>query len=557
MPTYTVQDTATNRTITFDWNDPNPPTDADMEEVFAAAGQFKGAPSAPEAPAQPTRGQILGEQAKNLFSLGGINPRSGPIPELQPSAQDKSVKALQAIGGFLGLDKPAESLGKTAAYLTRPESLTPEMAQEAGLKPSGREVAGTSLQLGSLLAPFGAIKQGLTALGLPKIISAALAGATGGYAYEAGEKISKGEAPTPGLTTALSALVPAGGESLMNRYKPKGVTEVVKHGIDKGIRPSVAEVGKTAAQNKTYFNKAQKAVETIVGNKDSFVFIDDAGNTVKGALPKSLSEFSQAVEQTKKNIFTQYDTLAQKAGSKGAVVDLNPVIKELAPLVNTKAVRDLGPEIINYANKRAAALFNRKQYTATEAQEAISLLNNSLEAYYKNPSYDLASKAYVDALIANKLRSSLDDVIEKSAGAGYQELKNTYGSLKAIEHDVNRRAIVDARKNIKGLIDFSDVGTGAAAVKGITNLDPSTVAAAATAGTISRWYKHINDPNRIIKNMFEKVEKAGTTPARQPSPFDFSSLPTRLATYNLGTEVQEKMSPRLSNSLRSFGTVRP
>lgn len=39
MSEYTVYDSATKKEITFDWNDPNPPTDADMEEVFAAAGQ--------------------------------------------------------------------------------------------------------------------------------------------------------------------------------------------------------------------------------------------------------------------------------------------------------------------------------------------------------------------------------------------------------------------------------------------------------------------------------------------------------------------------------------
>lgn len=37
MPRYTVKDTTTGKTITFDWNDSTPPTDADMEEVFTQA----------------------------------------------------------------------------------------------------------------------------------------------------------------------------------------------------------------------------------------------------------------------------------------------------------------------------------------------------------------------------------------------------------------------------------------------------------------------------------------------------------------------------------------
>jgi hypothetical protein len=37
MPNYTVQDSTTGKKITFEWNDPNPPTDADMEEIFSQA----------------------------------------------------------------------------------------------------------------------------------------------------------------------------------------------------------------------------------------------------------------------------------------------------------------------------------------------------------------------------------------------------------------------------------------------------------------------------------------------------------------------------------------
>lgn len=44
MPRYTVKDD-TGRTVTFDWSDPTPPTDADMAEVFASAKS--GTPEAP------------------------------------------------------------------------------------------------------------------------------------------------------------------------------------------------------------------------------------------------------------------------------------------------------------------------------------------------------------------------------------------------------------------------------------------------------------------------------------------------------------------------------
>lgn len=41
---YTVKNNETGQSITFDWHDATPPTDADIEEVFAAAGQQQQGP---------------------------------------------------------------------------------------------------------------------------------------------------------------------------------------------------------------------------------------------------------------------------------------------------------------------------------------------------------------------------------------------------------------------------------------------------------------------------------------------------------------------------------
>ena len=41
MPRYTVKNKESGQTITFNWNGKEPPTDADMAEVFAASKDFK------------------------------------------------------------------------------------------------------------------------------------------------------------------------------------------------------------------------------------------------------------------------------------------------------------------------------------------------------------------------------------------------------------------------------------------------------------------------------------------------------------------------------------
>lgn len=200
---------------------------------------------------------------------------------------------------------------------------------------------------------------------------------------------------------------------------------------------------------------------------------------------------------------------AMNAARQGAgIVNLQTVVKELRTISSNKILNDLAPETVRYAEARAAAFENRGWYSTAEAQEAIQTLNNSLENFYRNPSYDTASKAYVDSLSVNRLRKGLDGVIEGATGPGYQNLKNVYGSLKAIERDVNRRAVVDARKNVKGLLDFTDVFSGHQVVKGILSMNPATVGAGVASNFISRLYKRLNDPNRIVKNLFQDVDKA-------------------------------------------------
>lgn len=48
MPNYTVQDNKTGKKITFEWNDPTPPTDQDMEEIFSQADIRDVQPSQPK-----------------------------------------------------------------------------------------------------------------------------------------------------------------------------------------------------------------------------------------------------------------------------------------------------------------------------------------------------------------------------------------------------------------------------------------------------------------------------------------------------------------------------
>lgn len=286
----------------------------------------------------------------------------------------------------------------------------------------------------------------------------------------------------------------------------KDVDSFITNNYTRAVRPSV--VGKnTASQIEAANQKAIGAVKTIVENKPNIDIKDIYGEST-GRLPETLGEFTQAIEQTKGAIFKQYNALQQAAGEAGTKINLNPVADELTKISESPVIKDLNPELAKYAENRASAFTKRGSYSPEDTQDAIKNLNSSLEAFYKNPAYDTASRASVDAMIVNKLRSGLDDAIESVGTPGYQELKGKYGALKSIEKDVTHRMVVDARKNSKGLLDFSDIASAAEVIKGLSTLHPGSIAAGAVMKGISSYYKFLNNPNTSIKLLFKGVENA-------------------------------------------------
>lgn len=287
---------------------------------------------------------------------------------------------------------------------------------------------------------------------------------------------------------------------------PEEVNKSINEKYTKAIKPSVAGK-KTASQAEAYSKKAVDAVHSIVENEPNLELVDRFGERT-GKLPQTPEEFSQAINQTKKSIYTKYNELAKTAGEKGAQVELTPIADELSKISGDKTIQDLNPSIGKYADELADRLRARGVYDSETAQSAIEQMNKSLEAYYKNPSYETASKASVDAMVANKLREGLDSVIEKAGGEGYQELKNKYGALKTIEKDVNNRALIEARKSGQSLTNYNDLLSAGEVIKGLATKDPLSMAVGAGMKALDLYQKWKNSPNVMIRDMFTTAKKA-------------------------------------------------
>lgn len=276
--------------------------------------------------------------------------------------------------------------------------------------------------------------------------------------------------------------------------------------FEKGIKP-LLNSNQTPAQRARYTTQTVEAVSTIANNKANLKYVADDGEMIVGQTPKNLKQFGEAIEQTKKTVFEQYDALAKQAGEKGLALKSDELAVELDTIINNKALQLSNPDAVAYAQGVKQRFAQAGELDAVTAQDVIQNYNNSLQAFYRNPTPEGLTRASVDALMANKLRQSLDQGIEGLTGLQYQALKNQYASLKTIERDVMRAVNRDARKNIKGLVDFTDVFSGGQVVAGMLSMNPAQIAGGLSQKAIASYIKYLNSPNRAVENIFKNAER--------------------------------------------------
>ena len=305
-----------------------------------------------------------------------------------------------------------------------------------------------------------------------------------------------------GAKGAAKAIPKKSQEALAKQY-----SSVVQKGIEKGIRPTVVGKG-TYSKSTAATTRAEGAVTEILNRKPSLILKNEAGNIIEGQLPKNLSQFSDAIEQTKRNIYKEYNTMAKDAGADGIVFNTSPIVKKLESVAG-----DLkhNPQVRSYA-KALAKEVEELHGQAPEVIEArIADFNKSLKGFYDGRVGQ--AKAEVDGSVAQLMREQLDNDITGSIGPGYQDLKKRYGNLRSIEKDVNNRAVVAARANSKGLADLSDIFTGGEIIGGAASLLSGNPAGAKgiITGLAGRYIKgtikDANSADNVVRKMFEKADK--------------------------------------------------
>ena len=244
---------------------------------------------------------------------------------------------------------------------------------------------------------------------------------------------------------------------------------------------------------KEYYSDATTAVKSIIRN-------------AKGSLPKNMEEASKAVYDTKLQTWQKIENLSTEATKQGVNVDLSVAIKEMRTIANSPTLRR-----VNMAeSERLLSMADEwellgTKVTPSEAENLLSMLNNASKTWWKNPTPADTHSAINYVRTANNVRKALFDSIPE--GKAYASLRNEYGSLSAVEKDITHRATVFGRRNPKGFFDLADIYATGRFIHGLAKVDPTMMVASAAEKGMVGLAKLKNNPDRIIRKMFNKVEK--------------------------------------------------
>ncbi len=289
------------------------------------------------------------------------------------------------------------------------------------------------------------------------------------------------------------------------------------------VRPGMISRPSSAGLN-SQDQRILTAVDQIIANRPNLKLTDASGSEMTGQLPRSLRQFSEAIDQTKRSIFQQYDQRAQMAGGAGVQVDLAPVVAKLREVAQSPEVVDFHPAVAADAERLAQTMEARRSYTPSEAQDVVQNLNKTLAGFWRNPDHETVSRTTLLAPISKILREQLDKAITSAGSPEYQALRNQYGALRSVEKDVASAVQRHANRVPGGLPGmFGDLAATEEILRGVVTLNPMAVGRGVTIKAAQRALKFINDPNRAIGRMFERrADRSPTIPftartaARQP-----------------------------------------
>lgn len=373
------------------------------------------------------------------------------------------------------------------------------------------------------------------------------------------------EMPYRGVPQGFRPPETAAGPAVADAIVPEAETSTLASAIASNNPSTAMQVTSTSAYNRAVRGRgAQNApgmeeqdrriltsIDQIIENRQNLHLTDPrSGQQVTGQLPQTLRQFSEALDQTKRTIFREYDARARGAGELGVDVDMSPAIRQLRDLAVQPQVADLFPNVASEANQIANNIERRGAYTPEAAQDMIETINQTIKGTFNNPSHETYSHNTLLGQVAVTIRDQLDKAITEATGPGYQTLRSRYGALRSVEKDVAQAAHREAIKTGTLPHNLADIWSGEEIIRGILTLNPTAVARGGAIQAVKGIIGYINSPNRAVSSLFNRRQMTLNPVASPDYRMGMPGLPGQLG-GQLGLDTSAPAQRRRGRELRS------
>lgn len=216
----------------------------------------------------------------------------------------------------------------------------------------------------------------------------------------------------------------------------------------------------------------------------------------------------QAWNQARNQVFNEYTSLAQKAGEK-STLDLSTVRQQIAEALDAP-ILSIEKNAVRSILSDFDSIFKDPAKVDMQAAERFvkSLNDNTVQGFFSGTSDAASSK--VNAGTAKLIRDILDETIEDTTGAQYQNLRSQYSALKSLENDLVRKFQQDARSIGGGLPEYTGAFASGDIIGSALSLDPAQFAKGATLGTFSVLKRKLSNPERFLRRSFDLIDDTPT-----------------------------------------------
>lgn len=185
----------------------------------------------------------------------------------------------------------------------------------------------------------------------------------GNFGAEKAKQVGLGAAGGLAGGAAGEAVGSALGRAIAGN-SPQGVNSAILSRYRSTVKPSRS--GQAAeTQLATQDQRILTAVDQIIKNKANLQLTDEAGNQISGTLPRSLRQFTEALDQTKRSVFAKYDAMAKQAQATNSAVPNPHLVPRLDAATQAEAAAAQGVE----QSRRAVGVYagSPNESRATEA----------------------------------------------------------------------------------------------------------------------------------------------------------------------------------------------